>query len=119
LLRKYRERADLTQEELGAIVGRNHSYISLMESGKRSPSFEVMERLVGELCNSEEEVVFFYQEAGLPHTTPLAQELAKEPELLAMTQLLAGNELPFLQRKMILDTLRALRDATRAAFPEV
>nr|DAE86812.1 MAG TPA: Helix-turn-helix XRE-family like protein [Caudoviricetes sp.] len=40
-IREYREKAKLTQQELGAIIGKSQIAISLYESGERTPSIKV------------------------------------------------------------------------------
>ena len=40
-IREYREKAKLTQQELGAMIGKSQIAISLYESGERTPSIKV------------------------------------------------------------------------------
>ena len=44
-LRKARERAGLTQEDLAAKAGLHRTYVSLLERDKRSPTLDVFFRL--------------------------------------------------------------------------
>ncbi len=44
-LRLYRQKADLTQEELGFRFGLHRTYISLLERGERIPSLETLLQL--------------------------------------------------------------------------
>ena len=44
-LRKAREEADLTQEELSSAANIDRSYISLLENNKKSPTVDLLFRL--------------------------------------------------------------------------
>ena len=44
-LRKLRLKAGLTQEEVGAAAGVSREYVSMLETGKNSPTIEVFIRL--------------------------------------------------------------------------
>lgn len=41
-IRRYRRYKDLTLDDIGDVVGLSRSYLSLIESGKRSPSIEIL-----------------------------------------------------------------------------
>jgi transcriptional regulator with XRE-family HTH domain len=44
-LRQYRERANLTQEELARKIGTSAVTVSRIESGRRRPSFAMLKRI--------------------------------------------------------------------------
>jgi len=44
-LKYYRQKKDLTQEELAELVDVSPQYISRLETGKHSPSFDIIEYL--------------------------------------------------------------------------
>ena len=48
-LRKKRIDCGYTQEELASIVGISRSTLSLLETGKRKPSYDIMTKLAGAL----------------------------------------------------------------------
>jgi len=48
-LRRLRDEADLTQEELAFRAGIHRTQVSLMEAGERLPRYETLVRLVGGL----------------------------------------------------------------------
>jgi transcriptional regulator with XRE-family HTH domain len=45
LIRREREAAELTQEQLAAEAGIHRTYLSLLERGQRTPTIEVLRRL--------------------------------------------------------------------------
>lgn len=56
-LKEFREKAGLTQEELGAILGISQTAISLYETGGRKPDIETA-RLLAKALNTTLDSVF-------------------------------------------------------------
>ncbi|QAA31214.1 helix-turn-helix domain-containing protein [Clostridium manihotivorum] len=50
ILKKLRNEKKLTQEQLGALIGKSDSAIRMYEAGKRDPSFETL-KLISEVLN--------------------------------------------------------------------
>ena len=48
-MKKYRKEAKLTQEELAELCGTDHRYIGQIETGKRCPSLEYVEKIANAL----------------------------------------------------------------------
>ena len=61
-LRKSRESLGLSQSAFGLAVGLSSEYISLLEAGKRSPSFTTLQKLAGFL--NRDIGYFFYEKAA-------------------------------------------------------
>jgi transcriptional regulator with XRE-family HTH domain len=54
-LRDLRKSAELTQAQLAELTGFSHDQISMIEQGKRAPSFELLEALAEALhCHPQE-----------------------------------------------------------------
>ena len=48
-MKKYRKQAKLTQEKLAELCDTDHRYIGQIETGRRCPSLEYIERIAGAL----------------------------------------------------------------------
>lgn len=57
----FRKLRDMTQAELAEKVGLSNNFIALIESGRRAPSFETLERLL-EVLNVSVSQVFNFNE---------------------------------------------------------
>jgi len=75
LLRERRIRKRISQSELAARAGITQTFLSLVEHGKRSPSYDVLQRLAEVL---EEDAARLAQEAGI----------AEEHSVIRLNQLL-------------------------------
>ncbi|MFH1011446.1 MAG: helix-turn-helix transcriptional regulator, partial [bacterium] len=56
-IREARKRAGLSQEALADRIGVNRSYLSLVENGKSSPTFEFVEKIAGGMALRVEDIV--------------------------------------------------------------
>ncbi|WHH57197.1 helix-turn-helix transcriptional regulator [Petroclostridium sp. X23] len=56
-LQGYRMQADYTLRRLGEIIGVDHSYLGKIETGKKKPSKEVLDKLISILGIDETEVL--------------------------------------------------------------
>ncbi len=57
----FRKLRDMTQAELAEKVGLSNNFIALIESGKRAPSFETLEKLI-EVLNVDVSQIFNFDE---------------------------------------------------------
>lgn len=64
----YRERVGMSQSRLATLMNIDHSYVSRMESGRRSPSKETADRLATILCRPEERDSFLVAAGFAPKT---------------------------------------------------
>jgi transcriptional regulator with XRE-family HTH domain len=91
-IRKARKLAGLSQEELADRIKVNRSYLSLVENGKSSPTFEFLEKLAGGLKISVEALVLGEETSdstspsasGTPAYEGLADLLEDGEQLLLM-----------------------------------
>jgi transcriptional regulator with XRE-family HTH domain len=65
LLRDFRNRCQMTQEQLAAAAGVTTTHVSLLENGHRSPSRGLIDRLSGALALDQEERRRLFLQAGL------------------------------------------------------
>lgn len=64
----FRKLRDMTQAELAKKVGLSNNFIALIESGRRAPSFETLERLI-EVLNVNVNQIFNFEELNEYDTT--------------------------------------------------
>ncbi|MDR0551109.1 MAG: helix-turn-helix domain-containing protein [Spirochaetaceae bacterium] len=62
-MRKYRKQVNLTQERLAELCGTDHRYIGQIETGRRCPSLEYVERIASAL-NIAPYRLFYSDSAG-------------------------------------------------------
>lgn len=56
-IRKARKQANMSQEALADKIGVNRSYLSLVENGKSSPTFEFVEKIAGGIDLRVEDII--------------------------------------------------------------
>lgn len=69
-IRQARKQADLSQEALADRIKVNRSYLSLVENGRSSPTFEFLEKVSGGLEIKVEDLVLGQQISGLITVDP-------------------------------------------------
>jgi transcriptional regulator with XRE-family HTH domain len=69
----FRKLRDMTQAELAEKVGLSNNFIALIESGKRAPSFETLERLI-EVLNVNVNQIFNFEDLQEYDTTEEIRE---------------------------------------------
>lgn len=69
----FRKLRDMTQAELAEKVGLSNNFIALIESGKRAPSFETLERLI-KVLNVNISQIFNFEELNKYDTTEEIRE---------------------------------------------
>lgn len=117
VLKGLREQAAVSQSKLAERAGFDHSYVSRLESGSRTPTREAVEQLakaLGADASSEDELL---AAAGfLPRE--LSSLLTEEPEVSAVLGLLQDDRLPSELRQMIREQLRLLSAQIQMIAPE-
>jgi transcriptional regulator with XRE-family HTH domain len=91
-IREARKRAALSQEALADRIGVNRSYLSLVENGKSSPTFEFVEKIAGGMELRVEDIVLgergrylvYDSEDESPMYEGLAELLQDESQVLLM-----------------------------------
>ncbi|MBM3324852.1 MAG: helix-turn-helix transcriptional regulator [Calditrichaeota bacterium] len=91
-IREARKRAGLSQEALADRIGVNRSYLSLVENGKSSPTFEFVEKIAGGMSLRVEDIVLgergrylvYDAEDESPMYEGLAELLQDESQVLLM-----------------------------------
>jgi len=58
VIKNYRERVSLTQEQLAFNAGLNRGYISLLEKGQRNPKLETLQKLAKALNTPLTTIIF-------------------------------------------------------------
>lgn len=106
--------AGLTQPKLAEAAGMDHSYVSRMESGVRTPSRAAANRLADALGLDGPHRDRFLAAAGFM-PGDVASLIDDEPECGDLLRRLAHPDTPERQRHAIRAAVRALLDATEAA----
>lgn len=111
-LKKFREARRVSQSKLAARAGFDHSYVSRLESGARTPTRDAVEQLAIALdlepINRDE----LLASAGfLPGE--LSSLLSGEPEITEVLGLLQNNHVPEAYRDSMRQVLRLLAEQAR------
>ncbi len=111
-LKKFREARRVSQSKLAARAGFDHSYVSRLESGARTPTRDAVEQLAIALdlepVNRDE----LLASAGfLPGQ--LSSLLSGEPEITEVLGLLQNNHVPEAYRDSMRQVLRLLAEQAR------
>ena len=108
-LKKLREQANLTQEELASKTGLSKSTISMYERGERFPSEQILE-LLADLFNVDMNMLLGKQSKSTyyldPETARLAQEAANDPDMRLLLD--AKRDLSPEDMKVIIDMAKRL-----------
>ena len=113
-LKQFREVQRVSQSKLAERAGFDHSYVSRLESGARTPTREAVEQLAEALGLGRGEQDALLAAAGfLPRD--VSSLLSAEPEITQVLDLLQDEALPEAQRNNIRDALRGLVASWRAA----
>jgi transcriptional regulator with XRE-family HTH domain len=90
-LQHLREARRLSQSQLAERVECDHSYISRLEGGTRSPSPEFITRAAGALDLPDEDADALYYAAGF---LPQGPTLPPDPIIESLIRALSGDDLP-------------------------
>lgn len=112
VLKAFRESRRVSQSKLAARAGFDHSYVSRLESGARTPTREAVDLLAGALelggVHHDELLV----SAGyLPRE--ISSLLSGEPEITEVLNLLQNGDVPEPYRASMRQVLRSLADQAR------
>jgi len=110
LLKTYRERANLAQMHLALLVSADHSYVSRLEAGTRSPSQPMALALADALLLTDRERDTFLAAAGYASSRMI--RAAADPDLAAAADVLLDERIPDWWRDWL---RRQLRDAVETA----
>ena len=113
-LKALRETRRVSQSKLAERAGFDHSYVSRLESGARTPTREAVLQLAGAMTLAHGEQDALLAAAGfLPRE--VASLLSAEPEITQVLSLLQDEGLPVAYRDKIRESLRTLVDSWRLA----
>lgn len=111
-LKKYRETLRVSQSKLAERAGFDHSYVSRLESGARTPTRDAVEQLSRALELERVEQDELLASAGfLPKE--ISSLLSGEPEITEVLGLLQNNQVPEAYRDSMRQVLRLLADQAR------
>lgn len=111
-LKKFREARRVSQSKLAARAGFDHSYVSRLESGARTPTRDAVQQLSGALELERMQQDELLAAAGfLP--SEIASLLSGEPEITAVLGLLQNHQVPEAYRDSMRQVLRSLADQAR------
>ncbi len=116
LIRERRRRADLTQREIARRIGTSTPYIGHLETGKRHPSEEVVERLADALGFDRKDLFLLANPKAkaimaMPDTTPASawEEFRRNAQLQSSMHV-TGEEMEMLSRVALMGQVREPRD---------
>lgn len=115
LLKQYREGGRVSQSRLAEIAGFDHSYVSRLESGNRTPTREAVTKLAEALGLTPEQRDSLLAAAGyMPQR--VESLLADEPVLTEVLRLLQSRDVPEAVRRDVREMLGlVVRQARLAA----
>ena len=112
VLKGFREERRVSQSKLAKRAGFDHSYVSRLESGARTPTRDAVEQLADALELSGVQHDELLVSAGfLPRE--VSSLLAGEPEITEVLNLLQNSEVPEEYRSSMRQVLRVLADQAR------
>ncbi|HEU5422616.1 MAG TPA: helix-turn-helix transcriptional regulator [Nitrolancea sp.] len=116
LLKRYREQVRMSQSRLAECSGFDHSYVSRLESGHRTPTRDAVVKFAQALGLPEPERDALLAAAGfMPQR--VESLLAEEPILTEVFQLLQSQQIPECVRRDVRDMLQLMvRQARLAAL---
>jgi transcriptional regulator with XRE-family HTH domain len=112
VLKQFREARRVSQSKLAERAGFDHSYVSRLESGARTPTRDAVEQLSNAL-----ELTRIQQDELLASAGFLPREvsslLAGEPEITEVLNLLQNSHVPVAYRDSMRQVLRLLAEQAR------
>ncbi|MDI3340377.1 MAG: helix-turn-helix transcriptional regulator [Sphaerobacter sp.] len=114
LLRRYREEARISQSRLAESAGFDHSYVSRLESGNRTPTREAVLKLAEALGLAPAQCDTLLATAGyMPER--IESLLADEPILSEVLRLLQSHDIPEPVRQNVRQMLRLVVNQAQMA----
>ena len=114
-LAHHRSAAKLSQTQLAKKCGFDHSYVSRLESGSRTPTRDAVDRLVNELDLDRYDRTRFIAAAGF---MPAGSSVVTRPLLVDLDVLLNDERTGPIVRTVVLDQLKSLRRLLEATIEE-
>ena len=112
VLKQYRETRRVSQSKLAERAGFDHSYVSRLESGARTPTRDAVEQLSRALELDRVQQDELLASAGfLPRE--VSSLLSGEPEITEVLSLLQNSEVPETYRDSMRQVLRLLAEQAR------
>ncbi len=112
VLKGFREERRVSQSKLAKRAGFDHSYVSRLESGARTPTRDAVEQLAGALeLDGVQQDELLVSAGFLPRE--VSSLLAGEPEITEVLNLLQNTEVPEEYRSSMRQVLRVLADQAR------
>ncbi len=112
VLKRFRESRRVSQSKLAERAGFDHSYVSRLESGTRTPTRDAVEQLARALELDRVQQDELLASAGfLPRE--VSSLLAGEPEITDVLGLLQNDEVPEAYRESMRQVLRLLAEQAR------
>lgn len=112
VLKQFREGRRVSQSKLAERAGFDHSYVSRLESGARTPTRDAVEQLSGALDLERVQQDELLAAAGfLPRE--VSSLLAGEPEITEVLNLLQNSMVPSAYRDSMRQVLRLLAEQAR------
>ena len=115
-LKRYREAKGVSQSKLAERAEFDHSYVSRLESGARTPTREAVDRLATALGLARAEQDALLAAAGfLPRD--VSSLLSDEPVVSEVLDLLQNEDVPSAYRENMRQVLRLLAEQARFTLP--
>lgn len=116
-LKRYREARRVSQSKLAERAGFDHSYVSRLESGARTPTRDAVQQLAAALDLEHVQQDELLASAGfLPHE--VSSLLSSEPEITAVLALLQNSSMPDDYRQTMRQVLRVIADQARLVLKD-
>lgn len=116
-LKQFRENRRVSQSKLAERAGFDHSYVSRLESGARTPTRDAVQQLAQALELEGQQQDELLASAGfLPGE--ISSLLSGEPEITEVLGLLQNNQMPDAYRDSMRQVLRLLADQARMVLRE-
>lgn len=116
-LKRYREARRVSQSKLAEKAGFDHSYVSRLESGARTPTRDAVQQLADALGLERMQQDELLASAGfLPQE--ISSLLSSEPEITEVLALLQSNSMPEDYRQTMRQVLRVIADQARLVLKD-
>jgi transcriptional regulator with XRE-family HTH domain len=111
-LKTFRRRARISQAALGRVCDLDHSYISRLESGNRSPSRDTVGRISAELGLSASDNAVLLHAAGFISAD---ERSPMSPLAVEVHSLLSDEQTPLPYRMMVAQVIGSLVSGSRSS----
>lgn len=116
-LKRYREARRVSQSKLAERAGFDHSYVSRLESGARTPTRDAVQQLAEALGLERQQQDELLASAGfLPQE--VSSLLSSEPEITEVLALLQSSSMPEDYRQTMRQVLRVIADQARLVLKD-